>query len=120
MCKQIVLDFHSKAGLMLPLTSGTQMWPHVKEIRTHRNPANNQSSESKFHWQIIRNPLPGVGVHSVKSRIQDGLGFFPYMGRRMNDDEDFFWAKRRKTDTNSFSFYPLFLFSLFVFVFSFQ
>ena len=60
MCKQIVLDIHSKAGLMLPLTSGTQMWPHVKEIRTHRNPANNQSSESKFHRQIIRNPLPGV------------------------------------------------------------
>ena len=26
----------------------------------------------------------------MKSRIQDGLGFFPYMGRQMNDDEDFF------------------------------
>ena len=68
-CKQIVLDIHSKAGLLLPLKSGTQMWPHVKEIRTHRNPANNQSSESTFHRQIIRNPLPGV--RSPQREIQN-------------------------------------------------
>ena len=44
----------------------------------------------------------------MKSRIQDGLGFFPYMGRQMNDDEDFFLAKRRKRTQIHFRFIHFF------------
>ena len=46
-----------------------------------RNPTENWNSESKFHWQRIRNPVPGIrNPDGVESRIQDCLRFL-YVGR---------------------------------------
>ena len=40
-----------------------------------RHPANNWNSESKFHWQGIRNSVSAEsGIHSAESRMQDCLG----------------------------------------------
>ena len=40
-----------------------------------RHPANDWNSESKFHWQGIRNSVPAEsGIHSAESRMQTCLG----------------------------------------------
>ena len=44
-------------------------------VQTTQNPAKDCNPECKFHWQEARNiKYLETGIHSVESRIQDGLG----------------------------------------------